>query len=673
MKDSRPSATKHRRHSEDVLEGGSSNAVSTSNSSSGINGGGGNSNGSNKKERPLSNGSDRTAKGKAPSRTKSASPDRSRRDPSSSSSPPSSRRSGESGASKPPTVTPPRPSHTGAVAAAARSPKKQASGVGEERVADEMRSRGNKGRGSRERHVASKEGRPAMAGEGGSGNGGSAAADRPPVARTKPAGHGVPEKRAVQGNAASETPKSGRNTVRSGASPAVGATTEELEELAGERLAGQAESAAFDDGDFGDDSDASEGAGGSADDGGLESDDEEGVAVEPELTSNDDEDVKAPTPPLPTPAASAAPPALPVGRAELHQERKVKTAHGSTSASASAPAVVPTPSSAVTPAPSPAPTPATVVVAAAPASSRQWQWETPVQQGSHAAAAAAGEAGAAGAAAAASGPSVAGGTLSQPKRSGKKRPRPIKTGIPVAAASAVQMPTAPGGTSFSKTVTPVAPSLAPNGKRSPGAGKGGTKDKNRARLEKKNRAAGTGVGVASRPQSQQTSGLSPVPQARRTQRAAAVVAAGKIKSTSEGGGGMAGGGAGGAGDDMMLGGGSGEGGAGGTVTGYEAGGPALDDSEEEATLDGLNEPPSAVVAPWASASEPKDMGPQEWFSAKTKVAEMIALDKDKTYTYPPNLSIGKGSPYKQYLAVVGKAYWLQQIQKQIGEKKLACK
>ncbi|CAM9785337.1 unnamed protein product, partial [Scytosiphon promiscuus] len=118
-------------------------------------------------------------------------------------------------------------------------------------------------------------------------------------------------------------------------------------------------------------------------------------------------------------------------------------------------------------------------------------------------------------------PSAFGGNAVQVKRaSGKKRPRPIKTGAAVAAAAAANsLPT----TTATPGAGPARP-VTPNGKRSPA--KGGGKDKNRARGGVERKGGGT-----VRPQGQSSSGNSPAAPARRTQRAAAVVAAGKIKST----------------------------------------------------------------------------------------------------------------------------------------------
>lgn len=103
--------------------------------------------------------------------------------------------------------------------------------------------------------------------------------------------------------------------------------------------------------------------------------------------------------------------------------------------------------------------------------------------------------------------------------------------------------------------------------------------------------------------------------------------------------------------------------------------PSHDDSEEEANLDGLD-PPRALVAPWVptvAPSRPKLMGPPEWVMARNKVADLITLDRDKVYTSPPVQSIGKGAGYNAYLAMVTTPYWLKQIQKKIGDKKLACR
>lgn len=252
--------------------------------------------------------------------------------------------------------------------------------------------------------------------------------------------------------------------------------------------------------------------------------------------------------------------------------------------------------------------------------------------------------------------------------SGKKRPRPFKTAgsSPPKAAG----PVPPGGSLLAQIPAAgagaAARPLTANGKRSPASGKAGAKDKARGRggSEKKGRAGSGGGGGTS-------AGFSPAPpQARRTPRAAAVVAAGKIKSTSEGGGVLGATGAGGAGIGL-LGVGSGGGGL-SAFQSYGPGGPTADDSEEEATLEELS-PPSRGVSPLPSASGSKPMDPHQWFLAKTKVAEMIALDRNKVYTSSPEQSIGKGKEYKSYLAMVQTPIWLQKIQNKIAGRKMDCR
>lgn len=267
-------------------------------------------------------------------------------------------------------------------------------------------------------------------------------------------------------------------------------------------------------------------------------------------------------------------------------------------------------------------------------------------------------------------PAVAsGGGVGQVKRVvGKKRPRPIKTGG--STAPKVAGPPVPVGASLLAQTPAVtaANSLTPNGKRSPASGKNGGKDRSAARggSEKRGRAgSGSGGGGTVRTQGQHLTGSSPAPQARRTQRAAAVVAAGKIKSTSEGGGGSAAAGVG-MGNGML-----GGGGGFSAFQSYGHGGAGMDDSEEEAALDGLNA--SNLGASPLSTSASKKLGPREWFCAKTKVVDMIAQDKLKVYTSSPALSIGKGMEYKSYLAMVETPIWLQKIQDKIADTKPNCR
>ena len=259
-------------------------------------------------------------------------------------------------------------------------------------------------------------------------------------------------------------------------------------------------------------------------------------------------------------------------------------------------------------------------------------------------------------------PTPASGSVGQAREgvSGKKRPRPIKTGGPSPPKASGPLP--PGGSLPAQAPAPAAGRpLTPNGKRSPASGKTGGKDKARGRggSEKKGRAGGSGGGSGGT-----STGITPAPQARRTPRAAAVVAAGKIKSTSEGGGGVL---AAGAGSGLLGGGGGGL----SAFQSYGPGGPTADDSEEEATLEGLS-PPNHGVSP-QSKSGSKPMDPHQWFCAKTKVAEMIALDRHKVYTSSPEQSIGKGKEYKSYLAMVQTPIWLQKIQNKIAGRKMDCR
>lgn len=273
------------------------------------------------------------------------------------------------------------------------------------------------------------------------------------------------------------------------------------------------------------------------------------------------------------------------------------------------------------------------------------------------------------AAAATQDPAVAsGGGVGQVKRVvGKKRPRPIKTGG--STSPKVAGPPVPVGASLLAQTPAVTASnpLTPNGKRSPASGKTGGKDKSAARggSEKRGRGGSGGAGGTVRAQGHLT-GSSPAPQARRTQRAAAVVAAGKIKSTSEGGGGSIAAGVG-VGNGMLGGGGGGF----SAFQSYGRGGAGMDDSEEEATLDGLISPNRGASSLSTSASKP--LGPREWFCAKTKVVDMIAQDKHKVYTSSPALSIRKGMEYKSYLAMVQTPIWLQKIQDKIADKKTDCR
>ena len=170
-------------------------------------------------------------------------------------------------------------------------------------------------------------------------------------------------------------------------------------------------------------------------------------------------------------------------------------------------------------------------------------------------------------------------------------------------------PPAPRGQSPGAEATPEALLTMPKGRRSVG-------------LVKKGRGRG----------SQELAGLSaassrdPV-HVRRPPRVAAVVAADKIKITR----------------------------------GHDVAGSVAELSEEEAT-------PEDVVL-----STPKPIGPPEWVTARKTVAEMMALDKAGTFKNPPVASVGRGTEYKFYLLVVSTPCWLDQIQKQVGQIKVACR
>lgn len=264
------------------------------------------------------------------------------------------------------------------------------------------------------------------------------------------------------------------------------------------------------------------------------------------------------------------------------------------------------------------------------------------------------------------------GVLS-PKSKGKKRPRPTSR-----AAESVAAPTTPLAVSLAGIPPAPAPSALPaaNGKLSPAVGKKGVgKDKSRVRgSEKKSRGSGAaGLG--------RESGSSPV-QARRTQRAAAVVAAGKIKSTSEGGGSLdVGLGDGLAGSGLGDGGGAGSGGGtgtGGAPDGFFLGvGTRPDESDEEATLD-LPRPASSLTSRMpggggAAGVNSSPIGPKQWYRAMKIVDDFIGLDTKKIYTMPPSDSVGTGTEYQTYLAIVSRAYWLKQIQEKVGKKKVDCR
>lgn len=382
------------------------------------------------------------------------------------------------------------------------------------------------------------------------------------------------------------------------------AEEDDSDELAGEGVMDDA-SDAFDDGRLVRAEKAALPA--SAEEDGVQSDDQEGKAVEPDRASSDDAGVGMPT----TETTVVKPRSQPQPRPQVAEDAPV------------------------------APRP---------------QVETPVLKEESAAVVAAPD------------PAMSsGGGVRQAKRAvGKKRPRPIKTGGSISPK--LSGPPVPVGASLLAQTPAVATtkSLMPNGKRSPASGKNGGKEKSVSRggSENKGRAGSSGGGTV-RLQGQPLTGSSPMPQARRTQRAAAVVAAGKIKSTSEGGGGSLAAGIG-VGNGML-----GSGGGLSAFHSYGHGGPAVDDSEEEATLDGLNGPNRGASPLSTSSSKP--LGPREWFCAKTKVVDMIAQDRNKVYTSSPEQSIGKGREYKSYLAMVQTPIWMQKIQDKIAVKKTDCR
>lgn len=116
-----------------------------------------------------------------------------------------------------------------------------------------------------------------------------------------------------------------------------------------------------------------------------------------------------------------------------------------------------------------------------------------------------------------------------------------------------------------------------------------------------------------------------------------------------------------------------------SVEALDVAGSAADLSEEEAILDDTvvygnakTVGSSSSYKPIDAVATPKPIGPHEWVAMKTRMAEMIALDKSKVFTNPPKASIGRRN-YDFYLLVVSTPYWLDQIKERVGQKKVACR
>lgn len=81
---------------------------------------------------------------------------------------------------------------------------------------------------------------------------------------------------------------------------------------------------------------------------------------------------------------------------------------------------------------------------------------------------------------------------------------------------------------------------------------------------------------------------------------------------------------------------------------------------------------SSSYKPIDVVATPKPIEPHEWVTAKTKVEEMIALDKSRVVTNHPKASMRKRK-YRFYLLVISTPYWLDQIKERVGHKKVTCR